>query len=535
MTDSPQVDLGAKGLSPDSIAGRKATLITLTLATVAETWATTGVSLTLTDLTGTLSSSSDEASWALTVYTTAFAISIALSHRLSVYFGNRRYLTFCALLYACASIGCAMSGTLSAFLLFRTLAGFAGGAFLVRSFVFLTQQYDLAGRAKALVPFGISFFFVGRFLSPVASGWLADVASWRYLLFVPVCLVLVAAFLFHRYCAEHWLAGEQRGSLDVLGIVLLVTGAVCLQTVFSRGEIDGWFESPTLVTLAIAGLVGNLLFAIWQLTPLNEEPLIELAFIRDRSAFAAAVLGFGVGILLAGSLYVIPQYLRSIESHSALQTGILLSIGGSSSVAVIFGFGTVSALITRLGGGAIITLALVAEIISQQLFAHYLTIDTPDYFLWLPIALNGVFIALSIPTLGIVAFAQIPNPQASSARSLYYGSRQLGASFGVTCAAVLIDRRMSFHSSRLLDSIAHRDMSIVWATPASMTAQAISGAVRRQATVLSYADVFIVMTAIAVVTLFFVPLLPPVPRDAAHTGNFDGADTLRPAEQGVAR
>ncbi len=488
---------------------RSATLIALTMASAGETWTTSGVSLTLTDLTGTLSASSDEASWALTVYMSAFAISVALSHRLSLTFGNRRLLSACALLYALSSVGCAFSTDLRMFLLFRALAGFAGGVFLVRSFVFFTQQYAPPVRAKPLISYAIAYFLIGRLLSPIVCGWLADVASWRDLFVIETVLMLVASWLFYHYTADHWIEEDGHKSLDYAGIMLLVLGAVGVQTVLSRGEIDDWFGSPMLLAFFVAGVAGNCLFVFWQLSRWNRHPLLDLASLSNASARAGAVLGFGLGILLAGSLYVIPQYLRNIEGHSASQTGLLLSIGGGTAVVVLCCFRTVIGLLARLGGGSIIAFSLLVEIVSQLLFAHYLTPDTPDRYLWLPLALNGVFIALSVPTLGIVAFAEIKNDQTSNARAMYYGCRQLGASIGVTCAAVLIDRRMSLHSARLLDSFVGRDVSIIGRT-ASLTSQTLASAVRRQSSVLSYADVFYAMTLVALITLFFVPLLPSV-------------------------
>jgi DHA2 family multidrug resistance protein len=477
------------------------------MACAAEAWTTSGVSLTLTDLTGTLSASSDEASWALTVYTTAFAVSVAVSHRLSIHLGNRRYLTLCALLYAAASIGCAVSTDLRAFLFCRALAGFAGGVFLVRTFVFLSHQFDAAARVLPSVFFAILYFGLGRVLSPLVSGWFADAVSWR-LLFVPESLVmLAAAWTFYTYTEQHWTQGEEDVPFDYPGALLLAAGAICLQFVFSRGEIDAWFESSRLVWLLCVGLVANVLFAAWQFYPRNSHPLLRFSFLRNRSAFAAAALGFALGVLLGGSLYVVPQYLRGIEGHSALQTGVLLSVGGIAAVFVLLTFRYVVALMMRIGGAGVLAIALVAEVTSQLLFCHYFTPDTPDRFLLLPLALNGVFIALSVPTLGIVAFAQVDGREVSSARAMYYGFRQLGASFGVTLAALLVDRRMSHHSSRILDAIASRNQSLFsLASPA-----ALALTVKRQSAVLSYADVFLLMAFVAVGTIPLVLLLPKPP------------------------
>ena len=172
----------------------------------------------------------------------------------------------------------------------------------------------------------------------------------------------------------------------------------------------------------------------------------------------------------------------------------------------------------KLGGGTVLAMALLAEMCSQLLFAHYITPNTPDYYLWLPLALNGVFIALSVPTLGIVAFAAIGVSQASNARAMYYGSRQLGASVGVTFASLLINQRMSFHSSRLLDALASRDVSIIGAA-GSLSEGTFAGAVHRQSAVLSYADVFYAMTVVALITILFIPLLPSAASQAARAEN----------------
>jgi EmrB/QacA subfamily drug resistance transporter len=486
---------------------RWATLGALTLAASAENWTTTGVSLILPDLSGSLSSSTDETSWALTVYTTAFAIAIALSNQLSLRLGNRRLLGSAAVLYTVAAVGCALSPTLGVFLVMRLLAGLSGGIFLVRAFVFFSQSYPAQDRGKPSIIFAITYFLIGRVIAPLVSGWLTDVESWR-LLFVPVILLISAAgFLFFRFAKEHWTEEEQHRPIDVVGVLLLTASAAFLQIVFSRGETDGWLESPLLASLLLCGFTANVAFLAWQLAPINRWPLLQLDRLRDRAEAAAAVLGFCLGILLAGSLYVIPLFLRGIESHSALQTGELLSIVGLGALTVLCSFSFVSNVIQKFGSAPVLTLALVAEIISQLLFARVITPDTPDRYLWLPLALNGVFIALSVPTLGIVAFVKVSAAAASSARATYYGFRQLGASVGVTLASVLIDRRMSFHSSRLLDSFAARDVTVL-GTAANVSSRTLSMLVRRQSSTLSYSDVFITMTLVAVCTLAFIPLLP---------------------------
>lgn len=531
---------------------RSATLLAFALACCAEYWTTASVSLTLTDLGGTLSASSDEASWALTIYTTAFAVAIALSHRLSVFFGNREYLGACALLYATASVGCALSPNLPVFLIFRAVQGFAGGIFLVRTFVFFTQRIEVEHRASIAVSFFIEVLLIGRLIPYIASGWLADNINWRLQFVFPALFMFAAAGLFLAFTSDYWRLADNTGErVDLLGTGLLVTGAAALQTALSRGTIDDWFGSSFITTCFVVGILGNALFVLWQLSPRNQAPLLDLRYMRERSVYAGGILGFALGLLLSGSLYVIPQYLRTVESHSALQTGMLLSISSAGAAVSLWLLQFVQPLVRRLGSRLILAIAFLTAMISELMFAQFLTPDTPDHLLWIPLFLNGAFIALSVPTLGGAAFALVKEQETSSARAIFYGLRQFGTSVGVTVAVVLIDRRSSLHSGRLLETFYGRSLAVI-AQTSDLSPEALKGleaVIRKQSLVLSFADIFNVMAIIAGISLLAIPLLPalkptsaatPAKRDPAipkescspaHESWSDGAAALRVASE----
>jgi DHA2 family multidrug resistance protein len=492
------------------IAGA-ATLFAFTLATGMEQWTGNGLSVILTDITGALGSSADEASWAVTLYSTGFAASVALTHRLASLLGNRRLLSFACLLYAIASLGCAGSTTLAPFLVFRVIQGFAGGVFLARTLVFITHQYPRSERALGLRIYAVGFFILGRFAAPIAAGWLADFVSWRLLFVATIPGMLIAGAVFDRYAAKHWSEDVEEHQPDLLGIGLLLTGVAAFQAVLSRGEIDDWFGSNRIVVLAAVGIACNLLFAAWQLVPTNRKPLLNLRFLHDRGLMAATVLGTVLGMQLAGSLYVLPQYLRRVESHSALQTGVLMSISGVSGIAMLAVVPHMARLIGRLGGKTVMAFALFVQMLSMGWLGYIITGDTPDRQLWLPLLLNGMFVGISVPTLALAAFIRMEDAQASSARAIYYGARQLGASLGVTFVVALIDRRATLHSSRLIESLFSRNLSTLGVTIDASNAGRVAALVSKQSLVLTFADVFYVMAAVASVMLLFLPLLPSAP------------------------
>jgi MFS transporter, DHA2 family, multidrug resistance protein len=99
----------------------------------------------------------------------------------------------------------------------------------------------------------------------------------------------------------------------------------------------------------------------------------------------------------------------------------------------------------------------------------------------------------------------------------YYFVRQLGNTFGVTSATVIFDRRMTLHSSRLLD-VANRLDATTRSTlaqyadlihrnggggsnPALGALQLFQGDVITQSRLLSYIDIYYALALLAVVAL----------------------------------
>jgi hypothetical protein len=114
---------------------------------------------------------------------------------------------------------------------------------------------------------------------------------------------------------------------DWLGLLLLAGWTVWLQIILSRGTIDDWFGSPHIRYLAWVAAVTFCGFVAWQLNPRNFFPLLDIKLLGNRNILAAALIGICTGMILSGSLFVLPRFLRSIDSqtHSATQTGGLVS------------------------------------------------------------------------------------------------------------------------------------------------------------------------------------------------------------------
>jgi DHA2 family multidrug resistance protein len=362
----------------------------------------------------------------------------------------------------------------------------------------------------------------------LASGYITDHANWR-LIFLPNLLYAAGALWL---IARHFPtlpkpASERLAATDWPGIALLAIALIALQVILNRGEIDDWFGSPHLRVLAWICAAALVLFIAWQASAANRAPLLCLDLLRDRHVLSSALLGLLTGMILSGSVFVLPEFLRNVASntHSATQTGQIMCVYALSAAAIrplMVGF------IARVGQRKAIAFALVMLIASMLVFNRLLTIDTPGWYFVFPLFLYACCLSPLLPAVGSGTVARIEQNKLLDGVSLYMTFRQFGASLGVALLTILISHRETLHSARLFEHVrydnavtrgwlantasaltTHSGYTPVDARQAALHLLAEQGA--RQAAAYAYADAFAFMAMVGVVALCVLPIVPPTP------------------------
>jgi MFS transporter, DHA2 family, multidrug resistance protein len=316
--------------------------------------------------------------------------------------------------------------------------------------------------------------------------------------------------------------------VDRPGILLLGLALVSLQIVLSRGEIDDWFGSTRIQLLTWTGLIALLLFATWQLSARNTALLLHLRLLTNRNVLAAILFGLFAGIILSGSIYALPEFLRNVFPYrlSATQAGRIMCAYALTAAAIR---PLVTMAIARFGQRKAITFAFAMLVLSMLLFARLMTTGTPDTYYVLPLILYAFCLAPMLSAIAGGTIGKVPVAQQLDAVAIYMSFRQFGASFGVTLVTILLDRRETMHSSRLYEHLrdggartlawmnqaAHFAIGRAGASPAEaqhIATGMLSQEAARQAATLAYADAFLFMAAIGLVALCFVPSMSPTQR-----------------------
>ncbi len=238
---SPQPDQTAQsaqvthGVNPWLIAA------SVMLATFMEVLDTAIASVALPYIAGSLSASTDEATWVLTSYLVANAIVLPASNWFSLRFGRKRFLMSCVAIFTVASFACGAAPTLGFMLLARVVQGAGGGALQPLSQAILLESFPPAKRGAAMAVFAFGVV-VAPVLGPTLGGWLTDTYSWRYAFYINIPIGILALFMINRFILDPpYIKNAKASAFDSYGFGALVVWTGCLQVILDKGQEDDWF------------------------------------------------------------------------------------------------------------------------------------------------------------------------------------------------------------------------------------------------------------------------------------------------------
>src|SRR5271155_1254810 len=501
---------------------RLAILLTVGMVTAIEISNRLSINVFLPDMQGNVGASSDQISWVIILYNVGYLSSMAMAAWMTRVFGAKLHLLLSIGIYAVGAMGCVLStGDLAQLLVSRLIMGFGGGAFLVRVVIVSGLMFPGKARMAAVTKLYLvlSAFEVPY---PCAMGWITDTFHWNYAFLVDFPFLAVGAFLIWKLVPPGFLRERRKDNrVDAWGALLLIASLACMETATSRGEQDLWFESNWIALALFAAAIFFIWFLWWDYRPENASPVLHLRMIvrqaNLRSYFLVIMI---VGAFFGAGLYVVPQYLRFVQDYSALQAGGFISmytlgLGLGLQYALHLLIPRLGPLRTLVGGLLILASAYLA-------ICYIWTPTTPTIILAPVIFLQGFCIGPVILAAGNVVSANAPVAQVNDISTTYFFVRQLGNTFGVTAATVLFDRRMTLHSSRLLDvsnrldattrstlaqyaNLIHRNGG-AGSAPAQGALQLFQNNVITQSRLFSYIDIYFGLAMLGVVALISIAI-----------------------------
>lgn len=500
-------------------ARRAIVTITAILCALLEIVDTTIVNVALPDMKGNLGATLTEIGWVITAYAIGNVIIVPMTSWLSQQFGRRNYFAASIIIFTTFSFLCGNATGIWELVIFRFLQGVGGGALLVTSQTIITESYPIEKRGMAQAIYGLGVI-IGPTLGPPLGGYIVDHYSWPYIFYINIPIGIVATLLTLQFIkSPRFKEKTLRKHIDFLGIVLLAVTVGSLQYVLEKGHDDDWFNDSIITTLAVTSVLGFFFFIWRELTYKN--PIVELRVLKNGNLRVGTIMSFLLGFGLYGSTFIIPLYTQTTLGWTAQQAGMLLIPSG---IATAFMMPLIGRLLQSgvkqqyLVAGGLITFFL------YSLWAYkILTPDTgADAFWWL-LLVRGMGLGLLFIPITTLALSTLHGQQIGQGAAFTGMMRQLGGSFGVAIITTFLSRQNMAHRYALVshlnsnDPVVEQRVSMVQRsfigkgmTPdvALQSAyKALDYSVTKQASVLSYMDVFLYLGLLFLVCVPFVLLV----------------------------
>ncbi len=381
--------------------------------------------------------------WAQTDFMIALALAFPVSRWLACRFGDYRVFVGAFVLYALASLLCAVSTTIPQFLTARILLGFTGGLTLPIGQAMLLKEYP--DRRKALVlgiwgfytllPFTIGF--------PV-GGWIADELGWRelFILNAPVSLLiagLVGGLLYGRGFVPC------RVNFDFVGFLLLAVIIGGVQTILNQGNDFDWFDSGFLELMLLVVVVAVPAWIIWELD--EEHPAIDLRLLAVRNVAIGLIcltLGF---FSLQGLLSLFIVQLQLLMGYSSYLAGLVflpMFIFGVPMIAVMHH------LVARLDVRLMACLNLLGFAATYYWIGLFDDPHSFDQIFW-PMLVEGIFLGSFFTPLTVLTLHGLTGDRLMRAAEAANLLRIAAGAFGITMQGVILFRRGPLHQLQLAD------------------------------------------------------------------------------------
>jgi DHA2 family multidrug resistance protein len=411
--------------------------------------ATLDISITnsaLPQIQGEIGATGTEGTWISTGYLMSEIVMIPLAAWLTRVFGLRNFLLANAALFIGFSMMCGWSGTLGVMIAGRIGQGFTGGAMIPTAQTIIRTRLPLSQLPVGMTVFGL-IVLLGPLLGPVLGGWLAENISWSWCFFInlPVCIALITLLIVGLPPDRpHW---EAFLKADWLGIVGLAVGLSTLTVVLEEGQRERWFESSMIVSLTCVSLAGMVLIGISQFVA--KKPILRLSLMRNPRYASVIVIVSAVGAGLYGISYLLPQFLSIVAGYNAEQSGAIMLLSGLPAFLVMpilpRLLGKVDFRVLVVSGLLLFTLSCMLDIsLTAQSVGHD--------FVWSQL-IRGVAQMLAMMPLNQASMAAVAREDSGDAAGLYNMARNLGGSVGLAIIGTLIDRRETYHTAVLRESI----------------------------------------------------------------------------------
>ena len=366
---------------------------------------------------------------AVTSYLLSLAVFIPASGWTADRFGARTVFRAAIATFVVGSIGCALSSSLTEFVIARIVQGMGGAMMTPVGRLVLVRSIDKTKLVDAMAWVTMPAL-IGPIIGPPVGGFITTYASWHWIFIINVPIGLIGIVLATRYIEDVRMEGLER--FDLVGMILAGAGVAGLAFGLSVAGLG--LLPPVLVAgLMAAGAIFMAAYVIHARgTP---TPVLDFSLVRIPTFRANVVSGslfrMGIGALA----FLLPLMLQLGFNYTPLQSGLITF---TAAVGAFTMKAFAARIIRRFGFRRLLIVnALLSAVFTGA--CGLFTPATPFAVMIAVLLVGGFFRSLQFTATNTIAYADVDARRMSRATSLVSVAQQLSIAAGVAVGALAVE------------------------------------------------------------------------------------------------
>lgn len=366
---------------------------------------------------------------ALTSYLVSLAVFIPISGWVADRFGARTVFMSAIVVFMSGSLLCAVSETLTGFVLYRFLQGIGGAMMVPVGRLVLMRAVPKSGYIAALNYLTIPAL-LGPVIGPALGGAITLYFHWRFIFLINVPISLLGLYLVWRHIPDFREVELQR--FDFPGFVLSSVGLSALMLGLSA--LGGHLLPDAATAGCVVGGAAILAGYAWYARR-TAHPVIDLRLFRAPTFFNGALVGSLFRIGVGATPFLLPLLFQIGFGLDPLQSGLLTC---ATAVGAMFMKTLTVRILRRWGFRKVLTVNAVLVSIGVAVYGLF-TGSTPHAVIVAVLLLSGCLRSLQFTALQALSFADIGRENLSQATSVSSMMQRLSQSLGIAFGAYALE------------------------------------------------------------------------------------------------
>lgn len=366
---------------------------------------------------------------AISAYILTLAVLIPVSGWMADRFGVRRVFLTAIVVFTLASIGCALSPSLSILVVMRVLQG-VGGAMMVP----VGRLAVLRATTKAELVRAIAYLtwpaLTAPVLAPAIGGALVTYASWRWIFLINVPLGIAGLVVGLRLVRGVETTTAAR-PLDWRGLILTTVGIAALIISLDSVRADGTPWLAVAVGVVVAAVL--LTFAVVHLRR-TAHPLLDLTVLKVESFRNTATYGSFYRMLITAVPFLLPLMFQLRFGWSPFVSGLMVIALFAGNIAIK---PTTTPLMRRFGIRTIIVADGVLSVLCFGAIA-LVGVGTPPVVIAVILVISGALRSVGFTAYNSLAFADVDGDRITHANTFNATAQELFSGFGIALGAIAL-------------------------------------------------------------------------------------------------